>query len=116
MTQEDDLIKSIKRHLDESADHLDAPTLASIAAARAQALEAKPPWRLTWFWPALGLSAAVGAILAFFIATHLTPGPRLTAEHQEALEIIASGNNLELYRNLEFYAWLGQYREVPPGG
>ena len=115
MNRDQDLIHQIKRHLDESVEDLDALTATKIAAARTQALQAGTPKRLPWRWPAIGLATAVAVFLAL-MSTFRSAPPPLTAEHREALAIIASEKNLELLKNLEFYTWLEKNRDVLKGG
>jgi hypothetical protein len=115
MSREKDLIDHIKRHLDESVADLDAPTAARIAVARATALREGTKRRLVWRWPAVGLATAAAGLLAFMITSRSVP-PQLTAEHREVLEIIASEKNIELFENLEFYAWLAENRSSLGGG
>jgi len=115
MSQEKELIGHIRRLLDESAEDIEAATAARLALARSRALQEETKRRIPWRWPALGLATAAAGILAFMMIFRAAPPP-LTAEHREVLEIITSGQNLELYRNLEFYAWLAKNREVLKGG
>jgi len=115
MSQEKELIGHIRRLLDESAEDIEAATAARLAQARSRALGEVTKRRILWRWPALGLATAAAAILAFMMTFRAAP-PQLTAEHREVLEIFASGQNLELYRNLEFYAWLSKNRDVLKGG
>ncbi len=115
MNREKDLIDHIKRHLEESVEDLDALTAVKIAAARATALREGTPKRISWRWPAIGFATAVAVSLAL-MSTFRSAPPPLTAEHREALAIISSEKDMELFKDLKFYAWLEKNRDVLKGG
>ncbi|MBC7983902.1 MAG: hypothetical protein H7Y02_08615 [Candidatus Obscuribacterales bacterium] len=103
--------------LRDSAEHLDAATRSRLTQARYAALAAvergNSVRRSQWLMPA-GVAAA--AVFALILATgplrsdRDQSDPMLAAQPAEAdlddLELIASEDSLELYREIEFYAWL----------
>lgn len=111
---EDDhsFIKKIKQELDEGTERLPAGIQSRLTRMRHEALEAGERQgflaRFTGLNPALrwpGLVTASVAVLAVFLYFQ-TPGgiqPNL-----EDIDLLASEDQLELYEELEFYAWLAE--------
>lgn len=106
--------------LDESAEGLDAATLSRLNRARQAALaQARPRAVRRWFLPA-GMTSACMLLLVVF-AWHSygpTGAPSLPASQSELpftagasstggdIDLVSSDDSLELYQDLEFYAWL----------
>ena len=103
MTQQDEkeFVGQVKQHLDQQADQLDELTAARLKAARLNALEAAPRARKFWV-PAFGTATAAAVMLAVLLwqTPSDIPGPF------EELDIIASGEDMELIEELDFYDWL----------
>ena len=102
MTGQDDnrFIEQVKYQLDQQADQLDEITAAKLRTARLRALDTRRPRKL-WL-PVFGtatVSAIVLAMVLWQIPTEL-PGPL------EELDILASGEDLELIEDMDFYDWL----------
>ena len=112
------LIEGIRHRLDEQVDGLDSATLLRLAQARRLALAAavgpRPRWRRVirlsdrpagdWLVPA----GAFASVLATAIALTLMvaePGNG-SAREMDDVELLTTGEELELYENLEFYQWL----------
>ena len=102
--------------LDESAEGLDAATLSRLNRARQAALaQARPRATHRWFLPA-GLASACVLLLAVAAWHAQVPSgaarlPELpfTASASSAgsdIDLVSSDDSLELYQDLEFYAWL----------
>lgn len=102
--------------LDESAEGLDAATLSRLNRARQAALaQARPRAVQRWFLPA-GMASACVLLLAV-VAWH-SHGPAGAARLPELpftasasstggdIDLVSSDDSLELYQDLEFYAWL----------
>lgn len=105
-------IPRAKTLLDESAAGLDAQTLSRLNRARQAALAGARPRAQRWFIPT-GLASACVLLLAV-AAWHAyvppggvaaTPALPLTAAGGD-IDLVSSDDSLELYQNLEFYAWL----------
>jgi len=102
--------------LDESAEGLDAATLSRLNRARQIALaQARPRAAQRWFLPA-GLASACVLLLAVAVWHWQVPSgaarlPELpfAASASAAgsdIDLVSGDDNLELYQDLEFYAWL----------
>ena len=109
-------ISRTKVLLDESADGLDAATLSRLNRARRAALEhARPRVARRWFLPA-GLASACGLLLAVAVWHARAPAdaarlPELpfsagVSSNGADIDLVSSDDSLELYQDLEFYAWL----------
>jgi hypothetical protein len=99
--------------LDRSVDDLDAPTLSRLTRARHAAIEAaQPAARRRWFVGA-GLAAASVAALALGLGVHRFDAPTHASSAAAALDaadidfVTADDDAIDLYENLDFYAWLG---------
>jgi hypothetical protein len=79
MKDNNDLIRDIKEHLDNSVETLDPEILSKIRAARYNALEKKRPGLIGWAFPAGGIAVA---IIVLFIAVNLLTGPVTRTTHQ----------------------------------
>lgn len=103
-------IARIREQLDASAHNLDAAALARLNAARQAALAQHTGrrWQIRWM-PAAGmLSTACALLLALGLwHTHrvVRTEPTLHATGDD-LGIVAGAENLDMYEDLDFYAWL----------
>lgn len=96
--------------LDESVRDLDAATRSRLNRARHAALKsARSGRRSLPLWPA-ALATAFGLVLAVLLVR--TPEPALSAPPvaAEDFAVIAGQDSLELYEDLEFYAWLDAHQ------
>jgi hypothetical protein len=104
--------------LDESADALDAATLSRLNRARQAALSQGRGVSSRWT-VAVGLAgAALALVLAFGLgerqARQSVPAPVAIGQAGDA-EALASDDNLDLYENLDFYAWLDAQQQDANG-
>lgn len=107
--------------LDQSADNLDAATLTRLNRARQAALAQRRGWPRRWAWSA-ALAAAAVALFGVAVGLHqrfdapaiATPG---TAPLQAGDIDFLTGDDdaLDLYENLDFYAWLEKQGGDPRG-
>lgn len=99
----------IRQQLDTSARDLDAATLSRLNQARQSALQAaQKPVPRRWLWPAT-LAGAFSLALAVAVWPRLMPEtvPMPTAGTlPDDFTMLAGSENLELYEELDFYAWL----------
>jgi hypothetical protein len=99
--QEDRLVERIRQQLDREAGQLDELTVARLRAARLRALEtAGRPHRR---WLALLGTAAVAAIV---VAVLYWQQPVTLPGAIDDLDIVATGDDMELLEDLDFYDWL----------
>lgn len=104
--------------LDESAQALDAATLSRLNRARQAALAQRPARRRNvWVWLPAGFAGACALLLAVGVWHAPAPTSSPSQPVQAAvgggetvnandLELISSGDNLEMMQDLDFYAWL----------
>ena len=107
-------INQAKMLLDQSAQGLDAATLSRLNRVRQAAL-ARPRAAPRWFLPA-GMASACGLLLAVVAwyghvpsgGAAPIPPPLMAAASSNGsdIDLVSSDDSLELYQNLEFYAWL----------
>lgn len=101
-------LNSVRQELDASARDLDAATLSRLNRARQAALAEVGHKRRSWrIWmpglvAALGLSLAIGLWLR---PSTQTATPELSDPAQD-FAMLASPDDLKMYDDLEFYAWL----------
>ena len=118
---EDDhsFIKKIKQDLDEDTERLPAGIQSRLTRLRHEALDAgerlgflaRFPWLNPAFrWP--GLATAGTAALAVFLYFQTPVGIQPNIED---IDLLASEDPLELYEDLEFYAWLADQRAAGGG-
>jgi hypothetical protein len=94
----------------ESVAGLDGHTRSRLARARAKAVEAVAGRRSRWLAPST-LVPLGGVAAAALVAGVLWHGPGTTVAPVEPtmandLDLLLDGENLDLYEDLEFYAWL----------
>lgn len=105
--------------LDESARALDAATLSRLNRARQAALAQRAPRRrAAWVFLPAGLAGACALLLAVGMwhgrraptampaQAAATAGANHSAVNAGDLDMIASGDDLEMMQDLDFYAWL----------
>jgi len=104
-------VDDIRGVLDASADDIDAATRARLAAARRTALmPARAP--VSWLVP---VAATASLALALVVGLVLWPEQNTHDESVlaiDALPVLGSPDDLELYENLEFYQWLAEQQRV----
>ncbi len=114
-----DWTKRAKSLLDESAQALDAATLSRLNRARQAALAQRAPRRrAAWLFLPAGLAGACALLLAVGVwqgrraatAIHaqvpVAAGANGNAVNAGDLDMIASGDDMEMMQDLDFYAWL----------
>lgn len=117
----DELIvgKALGQHLDSQIGQLDFTITSKLAAARHRALDQRrkqPAWYRVSGWQPLTRATAALAV-AFIIGSQLTdttslmqPFPqtaeKTTGTLMEDLTMLAEGDDIEFYQNIEFLEWL----------
>jgi hypothetical protein len=103
----------------ESVAGLDGRTRSRLARARALAVEAaasrRPWWALAGdarrLVPLSAAAAALLAVLVFWQTPEPAVGP-VEANVLDDLDLLLEGENLDLFEELEFYAWLLEQPEM----
>ena len=106
---EDPWTERIRQQLEHSARDLDAATLSRLNQARQTALQAaRSPRPRPWLWPA-ACATAGSLALAVAIWPHVVPPtvpvPAATTQPED-FTMLAGDEQLDLYQELDFYAWL----------
>lgn len=108
--------RKAKALLDASAQNLDAATLSRLNRARHAALaQTRRRPALRWWLPT-GLAGACMLALAFgvwqprtsqhHVAAPATDANAIATFQTDDMEMVSGTDSLDLYQNLEFYAWL----------
>ncbi len=112
----DDFVRTASELLRRSAEDLDGATASRLNRARQAALEQLPQRRRTsrWLVPALS-TAAVGAV-AVGLWLNQSVDRDLPAQSSSAalsaadMDLLLADDSLEMFEDLEFYAWLDAER------
>ena len=101
---------SIRNELERSARDLDGASLSRLNQARQAALQSARGKRASrWAWPTT-LATACALTLAIAIWPRLVPEPvpmpTATTSAADDFPMLAGADDLELYEELDFYAWL----------
>lgn len=108
----------VVRVLDDSLQSLDAATLSRLNRSRQAALATRRRHR-SWVWGGgLAVAGASGLALMLAIGLHGGADPlrgEVDATARMTDEALLGGDDLDMYRELEFYAWLGDKAELDHG-
>lgn len=100
--------QAAKRLFDESVERLDAATVSRLNRQRQRALaelrDGRSPSRWQLWLPATGVAAGIAAALLVWQQQAVRDVPAVDAATD--LDILITGENLEMLEDLEFYAWL----------
>lgn len=122
MNTETDFLQKTHEVFTGSIERLNASTLTRLREARARALAAAgtkapvPLWRSRWALPA-GAAAAVCAIIVasvLWLDFGSQPGVPFAAHSNEDMAIEFSGDNLDMYADMDFYRWLQVQQQDAP--
>ncbi|MGD8339384.1 MAG: hypothetical protein PVH89_01305 [Gammaproteobacteria bacterium] len=109
------------RLFQQSVEGLDGETRSRLARARANAVDAAENGRAGWTFgsgrlvPVGAVAAAVLALILFWPAADAPVGPEQAAVVSD-LDILLEGESLDLFEELEFYAWLLEQPELLESG
>lgn len=103
--KDEQMLDNIRATLDRDSEQLDADTKRALQQARHQALAQLDKPR--WIWqPIAGVAVAASVtMLVVGLVTVQTDNGTIMHQHED-LSLLSSGDDLELYENLEFYQWL----------
>lgn len=107
--QDLEFIDAIRRDLDDASANLDAGIRSRLTKARHAALDqksARPAWLSGWYVKsAAALAATACLVLALSITLNHAPDSG-KGSGLEDMDLLTASDQLELYEDLEFYAWL----------
>ena len=112
----DDFARTASELLRRSAEDLDGATASRLNRARQAALEQLPQRRRTSRWLVPALSTA--AVSALAVGLWLNPGvdrelpvqSSTAALSADDMDLLLADDSLEMFEDLEFYAWLDAER------
>jgi hypothetical protein len=99
-------LDNVRQTLDTAAESLDGRTQSRLTQARYKALQADKPRGRWQVWPAGAILATVTLLLLLIPQYEDKTVTISKTEMIEGLEDIIDRENLEFYRDLEFYYWL----------
>ena len=109
--QDLEFTRHLKRRLDEAEQNLDAGIRSRLTQTRYQALAQRkenPSWWPEWIkQPLPGMAAAFALVLALALTLNGPPSTQ-PGNGLEDMDLLTAEDQLELYEDLEFYAWLAQ--------
>ncbi len=107
--KDQDFVKKTREQLDASVKSLDGHTRSRLTQIRHKALASRRSrfdWLVNWGKvPAWGAATACLSLIIIWILSNDVASP-LTG--MEDIDLLASNNSLELYEELDFYAWLNE--------
>jgi hypothetical protein len=105
---EDRFFKQVKKTLDLGTDHLNAETQSRLTQIRYKALESKSSrWFPEWMYQPTAQWTSVACTLLLIVLYFAEPD-KFQEPSWEDVDLLASTDVLELYEELEFYAWLAE--------
>ena len=113
---EEDFLAEVRNTLDRSTESLDPETLRRLRAARFGAIEMAGAGSMSWFrlhrWITAGGLTTI-TVLALGISLWLgSPVQNPPLRQPDDLEILTSQDQLDLYKDLDFYRWLDKEASV----
>jgi hypothetical protein len=118
---EEEFQAEVRKTLDLTTETLDQETLRRLRTARFEALELAGAGRASWFglhrWLTAGGLTTV-TVLALGISLWVV-APRqnlLPVRQPDEVEILTSQDQMDLYKDLEFYRWLEEDTSVDGRG
>lgn len=112
---ENEFIEKVRVSLEQSLEQTPAHISSRLRTVRRQALGSRRHAKQLYWLPAMATAALVAAIGTgvWFGNTPqtTTPAPEVVAKMEQRVsdfEMLASGDDLELYEELDFYLWLEQ--------
>jgi hypothetical protein len=116
---EEEFLTEVRKTLDRGTESLDPETLRRLRSARFKALERAGAGRLSWFrlhrWITAGGLTTI-TVLALGISLWLgAPAQNPPVRQPDDLEILTSQDQLDLYKDLDFYRWLAADANVTRG-
>jgi hypothetical protein len=104
----DDLLGKITGQLERDSADIDPAIAARLRESRMNALEASARSSFRGLPRWLSVSGLATAVILIIAASLWIRAPKQATDeiHSEDLEVLASTDQIELYRDLDFYRWL----------
>ena len=102
-----DFLQRIKVTLDAQETQLDADTVRDLRLARHRALATLQRPRRIW-QPVVLAGLAATIVIVVVSLQHQRVKPPGTGTAMENMALLSSGDDFDLYENLDFYQWLAQ--------
>jgi len=102
-------LEKVKKELDAVAEDIDALTSARLQSVRMRALdEAERRKGVSFIIPRWMTAGGIATVCAVVVAVSIwfTTRQGLPTNHPEDVEILAAQEQLDLYKDLDFYKWL----------
>ena len=106
-------VQRARARLEQGAERLNVYTVQRLAQARAAALagERAPRTSRPWSLPALGAAVAAALVVSVTLQVMYTPVVGVAEVANFDMELLTAHEDLDLYQDLEFYAWLDDEHE-----
>ena len=102
-------LKQVKKTLDEGSSRLDPGIQSRLTQIRFKAMESKSSrWFPEWLYQPATQWASVACALLLVVLYFGEPNKTQMGPGLEDIDLLASADVLELYEELEFYAWLAE--------
>lgn len=108
MKEQDKFLAQCRAVFDRGVQDLDAATLSRLTRARQRALSRldRPARRYRRGWLPAAAATLIAILAAVLLWSRPQPPAPPVAANVEDMEILLADEELELYSELEFYAWL----------
>ena len=97
-------LAQVSQRLDRAEQELDASVLADLRRIRVTALDQMPAPRRRWI-PVMAMSAFASVVVLTAVLV-LTPSRVAQGPAIDDISLLSSGEEIELYEQLDFYQWL----------
>ena len=106
--REQEFLHTIRTALDESLDHIDGHAQSRLRQARSKALQTRQrkTWLQAFAWLPAGSVAAICVVAIASILYLNTSSVSIPVNGFNDVDLIASGESLEFFEDMEFYEWL----------
>ena len=107
--QDKRFLKQIKKTLDKGSSRLNPRIQSRLTQIRFKAMESKSKgWFSEWVSQPTAKWASVACVLLFVVFYFGEPNKTHVGPGLEDIDLLTSMDVLELYEELEFYAWLAE--------
>jgi len=109
-------LENAKALLQDGAERLDESTLAELRVARTRAVaRSLSPARRGWLWLSAATAVAAAVVITFSMwlpGGARNPVPVAGLENIEDVDLLSGAEEIQFYRDLEFYRWLDNEKDA----